>query len=132
MGDLLGHAVRFGVPGDVMAVGEGIETMLSLRQALPGLPWPRRSPRPISRPSCSRRRCGGSTSSATTIRPATARGTRLIDRADEAGIEAIVLSPERWTTSTRTSACSASMRSGRNCALQLAPEDVARFMALAA
>lgn len=31
------HAVRFGVPGNVMAVGEGIETTLSLRCALPGM-----------------------------------------------------------------------------------------------
>ncbi|MBX9588831.1 MAG: toprim domain-containing protein [Hyphomonadaceae bacterium] len=37
MGSLLGHAVRFGPHGDVMAAGEGIETMLSLRMALPGL-----------------------------------------------------------------------------------------------
>jgi len=37
MGDLLGHAVRFGVPCEVMAVGEGIETMLSLRCALPAM-----------------------------------------------------------------------------------------------
>jgi hypothetical protein len=27
MGDLLGHAVRFGVGGEVMAAGKGIETM---------------------------------------------------------------------------------------------------------
>jgi hypothetical protein len=38
MGDLLGHAVRFGVAGEVMAAGEGIETMLSLRMALPTMP----------------------------------------------------------------------------------------------
>ena len=38
MGDLLGHAVRFDVAGDVMAAGEGIETMLSLRCVLPGMP----------------------------------------------------------------------------------------------
>ncbi|MCO4052803.1 MAG: DNA primase [Bosea sp.] len=38
MGGLLGHAVRFGAVGDVLAVGEGIETMLSLRYALPTLP----------------------------------------------------------------------------------------------
>jgi hypothetical protein len=38
MGHLLGHGVRFGVAGDVMAAGEGIETMLSLRSALPNLP----------------------------------------------------------------------------------------------
>lgn len=41
MGTLLGHGVRFGVddvPADVIAAGEGIETMLSLRMALPGMP----------------------------------------------------------------------------------------------
>ena len=38
MGDLLGHAVRFGDVRDVMAAGEGIETILSLRQALPTMP----------------------------------------------------------------------------------------------
>jgi hypothetical protein len=38
MGRLLGHAVRFGPPGDVLAAGEGIETMLSLRGVMPTLP----------------------------------------------------------------------------------------------
>lgn len=38
MGDLLGHAVRFGVAGNFMAVGEGIETVLSLRCVLPAMP----------------------------------------------------------------------------------------------
>jgi len=38
MGHLLGHGVRFGVARDVMAAGEGIETMLSLRSVLPALP----------------------------------------------------------------------------------------------
>ncbi|MEO0959622.1 MAG: toprim domain-containing protein [Pseudomonadota bacterium] len=38
MGNLLGHAVRFGSSTDVLAVGEGLETMLSLRRALAGLP----------------------------------------------------------------------------------------------
>lgn len=38
MGHLLGHGVRFGAAGEVMAAGEGIETMLSLREALPGMP----------------------------------------------------------------------------------------------
>src|SRR6516165_3018740 len=37
MGRLLGHGVRFGVVTDVMAAGEGIETMLSVRSALPDL-----------------------------------------------------------------------------------------------
>ena len=38
MGDLLGHGVRFGVAREVLAVGEGLETMLSLRSVLPTMP----------------------------------------------------------------------------------------------
>ncbi|MBU2655372.1 DUF7146 domain-containing protein [Acidomonas methanolica] len=38
MGDLLGNAVRFGTTSDVLAAGEGIETVMSLRQVLPDLP----------------------------------------------------------------------------------------------
>jgi hypothetical protein len=44
LGELLGHGVRFGAIGPgpaeagIAAAGEGVETMLSLRMALPGLP----------------------------------------------------------------------------------------------
>jgi len=38
MGRLLGSGVRFGSAGKVMAAGEGIETMLSLHQAMPAMP----------------------------------------------------------------------------------------------
>ena len=38
MGHLLGNAVRFGAAEDVMAAGEGIETMLSLGCVLPDMP----------------------------------------------------------------------------------------------
>jgi len=38
MGHLLGNGVRFGTAQDVMAAGEGIETVLSLRIALPTMP----------------------------------------------------------------------------------------------
>jgi hypothetical protein len=38
MGGLLGNGVRFGVVKDVVAVGEGIETMLALRCVVPRLP----------------------------------------------------------------------------------------------
>lgn len=37
MGHLLGHGVRFGVADDVLAAGEGIETMLSLGRVMPAL-----------------------------------------------------------------------------------------------
>ena len=38
MGDLLGHGVRFGVADEVLAAGEGIETVLSPRQVMPHMP----------------------------------------------------------------------------------------------
>ncbi len=38
LGALLGHGVRFGSARDVLAAGEGLETVLSLISALPGLP----------------------------------------------------------------------------------------------
>ena len=38
MGHLLGNAVRFGKPREVMAAGEGIETLLSLLSLFPALP----------------------------------------------------------------------------------------------
>lgn len=38
IGELLGAAVRFGAPEAVLAAGEGIETVLSVRAALPALP----------------------------------------------------------------------------------------------
>ena len=89
MGDLLGNAVRFGVARDVMAAGEGIETMLSLRCVMPTMPM-------IAALSAAHL--------AAILFPATLRRlyiardddpagdsatVRLIDRAHEAGIEAI-------------------------------------------
>jgi len=38
MGQLLGNGVRFGVAHEVLAAGEGLETMLSLRTVLPTMP----------------------------------------------------------------------------------------------
>lgn len=38
MGLLLGHGVRIGAAADLLAAGEGLETMLALRMALPELP----------------------------------------------------------------------------------------------
>ena len=38
MGHLLGNAVRLTSQDDILVVGEGIETMLSLSEAIPGLP----------------------------------------------------------------------------------------------
>jgi len=38
LGRIAGSAVRFGDPGEVMIVGEGVETVLSLRVILPAMP----------------------------------------------------------------------------------------------
>src|SRR3546814_20863801 len=38
MGNLLGHGVRFGWAGPVMVFGEGLETLLSVREVLPAMP----------------------------------------------------------------------------------------------
>jgi hypothetical protein len=38
MGDILGHTIRFGLADDVMIAGEGVETMLSLREVMPHMP----------------------------------------------------------------------------------------------
>ncbi|CFX05331.1 conserved protein of unknown function [Candidatus Filomicrobium marinum] len=38
LGDLIGHAIRIGNAEDVMAIGEGLETMLSVRSLMPAMP----------------------------------------------------------------------------------------------
>jgi Toprim domain len=38
LGHLLGNGVRFGKPADILAAGEGVETMLALKSVLPSLP----------------------------------------------------------------------------------------------
>ncbi|MEZ5981023.1 MAG: toprim domain-containing protein [Parvularculaceae bacterium] len=38
MGVLAGNAVRFGKSHDIMAVGEGVETVLALRTLMPSMP----------------------------------------------------------------------------------------------
>lgn len=131
MGDLLGHAVRFGVTSDVMAAGEGIETVLSLRQALPDMAMAAALSAAhlaaIQFPDALRRFY--------IVRdndPA-GNGARdsLIERANAVGIEAIVLSPilGDFNEDLRHFGVDA-LRA--NVRVQLAPQDVARFMALAA
>ncbi len=131
MGDLLGHAVRFGTAHDVTAAGEGIETILSLRMALPGLPMAA---------ALSAAHLAAILFPATLRRLYIARdddpagdGARdsLVERAQTAGIEAIVLSPTLgdFNEDLRTLGIGALRAAIRQ---QLAPEDVARFLALAA
>ena len=131
MGDLLGNAVRFGIGSDVIAAGEGIETVLSLRQVLPDMPMlaalSAAHLAAILFPDTLRRlyivRDNDPAGDA-------ARDT-LIERADAAGIEAIVISPQLgdFNQDLRSLGLDALSVEAR---LQVAPQDVARFMALAA
>lgn len=38
LGDVLGNAIRIGTSNDVLTAGEGLETMLSIRSLMPGMP----------------------------------------------------------------------------------------------
>ncbi|HEY8248561.1 MAG TPA: toprim domain-containing protein [Hyphomicrobium sp.] len=131
MGDLLGHAVRFGAGGEVMAAGEGIETVLSVRQVLPDMPM-------LAALSAAHL--------AAILFPDTLRrlyilrdddpagdGARdsLVERAIAVGIEAIVISPELddFNEDLRTLGLDALRSQTR---VQIGPQDVSRFMALAA
>lgn len=131
MGDLLGHAVRFGVVGEVMAAGEGIETMLSLRMALPTMPMAAALSAAhlsaIQFPDTLRRLY-----IALDNDPAGDRAmATLIERANAAAIEAVVVSPRLgdFNEDLRLAGLERLRTAAR---VQIAPEDVARFMALAA
>ncbi len=130
MGHLLGHGVRFGVACDVMAAGEGIETMLSLRRVLPTLPM-------VAALSANHL--------AALLLPPTVRRlyiardadpagdaamASLCDRAEAAGIEVVSLLPcfDDFNEDLRRLGAERLRTSVRR---QLAPQDVIRFLALA-
>ena len=127
MGHLLGHGVRFAVADKVMAAGEGIETMLSLRMALPLMPMiaalSANHLAAILFPLVLRRLY--------IARDADPAGDsaveRLLDRAREAGIDAIVLSPTLadFNDDLRHLGIGHIRAALRTL---LAPEDVARFI----
>lgn len=127
MGNLLGNAVRFGTAQDVMAAGEGIETMLSLKTALSNLPMAAglsaahlaafQFPRSLRRLYI-----------AYDDDPAgDGAMARLTQRAEDAGIEAIPLSPHLgdFNDDLRLLGGDALRDALR---VQIAPEDVERFM----
>jgi len=127
MGDLLGNAVRFGVVNDVLAAGEGIETVLSLRCVLPALPI-------VAALSANHL--------AAMLLPLTLRRlyiardadpagdtavTALTGRAEASGIEAIALSPRLGDFNEDLRALGIdALRAALQ--IQLAPQDVVRFM----
>ena len=127
MGGLLGHAVRLGAAGDVLAAGGGIETMLSLRCTLPAMPMMAALSAShlvaLEFPPALRRLY--------VARDADAAGemavAALTERARAAGVEVLVLAPRLGDFNEDLQAFSsgavrASIR------IQLAPQDAIRFM----
>jgi hypothetical protein len=133
LGRLLGHGVRFGnarpTEAGVMAAGEGLETMLSLHVVLPALPivaaLSATHLAALIPPSGLRRLYIARDNDRVGRRPAEMLGAR----ANAGGIEALVLTPhwDDFNTDLATlgrEALAASLR------VQLAPEDVTRFLVL--
>ncbi|MEY9537885.1 hypothetical protein ABIE85_000945 [Bradyrhizobium diazoefficiens] len=127
MGNLLGNAVRFGVADDVLAAGEGIETMLSLRYVLPTLPMAAA----LSANHLSAMLLPPGLRRLYIARDADAAGDTvqavLTQRAEDAGIEVIPLSPQLGDFNEDLhvfglDALGAALR------FQLVPEDVVRFL----
>ena len=127
MGHLLGHGVRFGFAPDVLAAGEGIETLLSLRMALPSMPMTA---------ALSANHLAGILLPAGLRRLYIARDAdsagdaavaSLVDRAHATGIDAITLSPRLldFNEDLRYLGIDELRATLR---LQLEPVDVARFM----
>ncbi len=127
MGDLLGNAVRFGVANDVLAAGEGIETMLSLRCVLPTLPMAAA----LSANHLAAMLLPPTLHRLYIARDADAAGdaavTALTERAEAAGIETIAWSPRLgdFNEDLRTFGIDELRAALRT---QLAPQDVIRFM----
>jgi Toprim domain len=127
MGHLLGHGVRFGEATNVMAAGEGIETMLSLRSALPQLPMvaalsANHLAALIFRMTLERLYVVRDNDAAGAMATAT-----LAERARAAGIEAVTLSPTMGDFNEDLDHLGidhvrATLR------LQLAPDDASRFL----
>jgi hypothetical protein len=127
MGDLLGNAVRFGVTNDVLAAGEGIETMLSLRCVLPTLPMAaalsaNHLAAILLPPTLHRLYIARDDDAA-----GDAAVTALTERAEAAGIETIAWSPGLgdFNEDLRTFGIDELRGALRT---QLAPQDVIRFM----
>ncbi|KRR29142.1 DUF7146 domain-containing protein [Bradyrhizobium retamae] len=130
MGDLLGNAVRFGTANDVLVAGEGIETILSLRYALPTLPMAAA----LSANHLAAMRLPPTLRRLYIVRDADAAGdaatAALRLRSEAAGIVAIALSSRLgdFNDDLRTFGIHelrAAMR------IQLAPQDVTRFLVMA-
>jgi Toprim domain len=131
IGDLLGNAVRFGVANDVIVAGEGIETMLSLRYVLPTMPMAAAlSANHLAAllfPFTLRRLYIACDADSAGMGAA----MTLTSRAEQAGVEALPLSPRLGDFNEDLRKLSLEeLRAAM--LVQLLPEDVARFLPLAA
>ena len=127
MGGLRGHAVRFGAAGDVIAAGEGIETMLSLRYALPAMPMAAA----LSASHLAALEFPAALRLLYVARDADAAGdmavAALTERAQAAGVVTLVLSPRLGDFNEDLQAFgSGAVRAWVR--IQLAPQDAVRFM----
>ena len=131
LGALLSHAVRFGTADAVMAAGEGIETVLSLRCVLPAMPMAAA----LSAGNLAALELPGMLRRLYVARDRDSAGdgafARLAGRAQADGIETIGLLPQLddFNNDLRRLGLD-SLRAWIR--IQLAPEDVARFMRSAA
>lgn len=127
MGHLLGHGVRFGVVDDVLTAGEGIETILSLRCVMPTMPMvaalsANHLAALLFPPGLRRLYVARDGDPAGDMALAT-----LTERAENAGIEALGLSPVLGDFNEDLRRLgSHDLRAALR--VQLAPEDLARFM----
>jgi hypothetical protein len=127
MGELLGNAVRFGLADDVLAAGEGIETMLSLRCVLPMMPMAAA----LSANHLAVMQLPPTLRRLYIARDADAAGDAavagLTQRAEAVGIEAIALSSRLgdFNEDLRTLGIDELRAALR---IRLAPQDVVRFM----
>ena len=128
LGPILRHAIRFGAAVDVLAAGEGIETTLSLKRALPTMPMVAA----LSASNLSALVLPSTVLRLYVARDADAAGDHatavLCDRARHHGVEAITLNPRcgDFNDDLRTNGLPA-LRAWITD--QLAPDDVVRFLA---
>jgi hypothetical protein len=126
MGELLGNGVRLGAVKDVLAAGEGIETMLSLKSLLPQMPMVAALSAAhlaaLLRPQLLRRLYVAVDNDPAGHRAA----TRLTIRARSADVESLLLMPHRddWNTDLRTLGPRELLA---DLAVGLTDEDAARF-----
>jgi hypothetical protein len=129
LGRLLGSGAWFGKATDVLAAGEGLETMLSLRVVLPALPivaaLSATHLAAFVPPSGLRRLYIARDNDRVGRRAAEMLGAR----AHAGGIEALVLTPNRDDFNTDLTTLGAEVLAA-SLRLRLAPDDAARFLAV--